>query len=126
MGRSARGGGKKYEVEIIEQEWERFAGANPDYIAQPEGSKGGRYAKKGWPGVSFFLGVYIIKHYEAWLQKIRSGEANAVEEIKSGEAGTAIYEIAKKAGTRDLPAAGTIQHAIAAILAETGTISSDK
>jgi hypothetical protein len=117
--------GKQYEAEIIEQEWDRFAEVNSNDIAPPR-AKGGRNPKKGWQGASFYIGVYIIRHYEAWLQKIRSGEAKAVEEIKSGEAGTAIYEIAKKAGTRDLPAAGTIQHAIAAILAETGTISSDK
>jgi hypothetical protein len=115
--------GKRYEVEIIQEEWDRFSEANPQYIAPPpQGSTRGRSEKEGWRDTSVYIGAYIIRHYEASLEKIKSEEASDAE-IKSGEASNKIHEIAKKAGTKYLPAAGSIQRVISEILTKARTIS---
>jgi hypothetical protein len=74
-------------------------------------SKSGRSEKTGWRDLSVILGAYILKHCET-----------SREHIKIEEASKTIYDIAKNAGIRDLPAASTIKGVISHIRSKATTL----
>jgi hypothetical protein len=96
---------RRYEVEIIEQEWNDFLAQNPLVgISSENKSTSGRQQKKGWRQTAIVIGAYILKHCQT-----------TNEQIKIEEASRRIHEIAKKAKTIGLPEASTIKGALSEI-----------
>lgn len=106
--------GKRYEVEILEEEWARFLEASPSYLPQPcRRSKRGRNELKSWRDLCVVIGAYIIKHH----QKKTSAP------IKLVEASERIHKIIEKEEIRG--SASTIERALSDIVAKSKAISID-
>ncbi|MGB7102406.1 MAG: hypothetical protein WBD95_27035 [Xanthobacteraceae bacterium] len=106
--------GKRYEVEILEEEWARFLEVNPSYLPAPrQKSRRGRYELESWRDLCIYIGAYIIKHH----QKKTSPR------IKLVEASETIHKITENEGIRG--AASTIERALSEIVAKAEVISID-
>ncbi|MGB7102352.1 MAG: hypothetical protein WBD95_26765 [Xanthobacteraceae bacterium] len=106
---------RRYEVEILEEEWARFLLASPSSLpSPPRKPKRGRQELESWRDLSVYIGAYIMKHH----QKTK-------ERMKLGEASKRIHEIAKNEGIDKLPSADTIGGVLSAIVAKAEVISID-
>ena len=109
-----RASAKQYEVVIERNLWSKYlSGQQTQTLSSERKPKGGRHQKKAWRNLAIVIAAYIIKHYETEVKRIKP-EAE-VREIKSGEAGQNIHELAKKLQIQDLPASPTISGEISKI-----------
>jgi hypothetical protein len=95
---------KRYDVEILAEEWERFMDARPvSFFPRPRSTRG-RREKEGWRELSVVICIYFLQHH-----------AGTQDKIEFGAASKRIREIAQKREIGNLPGADSIQLIISTI-----------